>query len=466
MGVLILGGEVVTASDRFHADVYTQGEIVAALVAGVDGAFQSDDDDLVLDASGCYIIPGGVDVSTYFEWDLRGPATCDDFEVGTMAALCGGTTTIVDHAVAAQGETLLDAYERRRSQAEDKVGADYSLHMVVTDWNDDVSREIEEVRHHGISSFIASMASREQGGLDDAQLLALLQRVHEVGGLVAVRALNRTVQGALVDRYISEGKTGPEWRARSQPVGIESEAIGRASELAALADQTLYVTRVSCAEAVTRIREARRRDRSIYAETCPHYLLLSEDLYDQADLEGAKYMVSPPLRAREDQAALWAALSTGSIQVVCSDHAAFTFAEHKCLGLDDFRLIPDGMGGVQERLSLMFSYGVLADRISLNQWVQVCCTNPAKIFGLYPRKGTVAVGADADLVVFDPNAEGTISAATHMSQADYNPYGGFALRGAPRHVLLRGQVVIDSGRFSGEPGSGRFQQPGPSISPR
>jgi len=241
MGVLILGGEVVTASDRFHADVYTQGEIVAALVAGVEGAFQSNDDDLVLDASGCYIIPGGVDVSTYFEWDFQGPATCDDFEVGTMAALCGGTTTVVDHAVAERGETLLDAYERRRSQAEDKVAADYSLHMLVTDWNDDVSREIEEVRHHGVSSFTASMASREQGGLDDAQLLALLQRVHDVGGLAAVHALNGIVQDALADRYLSEGKTGPEWRARSQPVGVESEAIGRRG-YARRADETAAST--------------------------------------------------------------------------------------------------------------------------------------------------------------------------------------------------------------------------------
>jgi dihydropyrimidinase len=466
MGVLILGGEVVTASDRFHADVYTQGEIVAALLAGIDGAFQSNEEDVVLDASGCYVIPGGVDVSTYFEWGLRGPVTVDDFEVGTMAGLCGGTTTVVDHAAAEHGETLMDAYERRRSQAEDKVASDYSFHMVVTDWDDDVRKEVADVRQHGISSFAVSMASRDRGGLDDAELLAMLQRVHEVGGLAAVRALNGIVQVALADKYIAEGKTGPEWRARSQPVGVESEAIGRASEYAALAEQPLYVTRVSSGEAVARVREARRRDRVIYAGTCPHYLLLSEDLYDQAGMEGAKYLVSPPLRSREDQAALWAALSTGSVQVVCSDHAAFTFAEQKSLGLDDFRLIPDGMCGVQERLSLMFSYGVLAGRISLNQWVQVCCTNPAKIFGLYPRKGTVAVGADADLVIFDPNAEGTISAETHMSQADYNPYGGFVLRGLPRHVLLRGQIVVESGEFRGEAGSGRFLQPGPSISPR
>lgn len=466
MGVLILGGEVVTASDRFHADVYTQGEMVAALLAGVEGVFQSDEEDTVLDASGCYVIPGGVDVGTYLEWSFQGPVTCDDFEVGTLAALCGGTTTIVDQVSVAAGESLLDAYENRRSAAEDKVAADYSLHLSITDWSEEIRQEIETVRHHGISSFCASMGNKYQGGLDDAQLLSLMRQVNEVGGLVAVHAMNGQVQEALAQTHLAKGRTGPEWLARSQPVGAESEAIGRAGELAALAGQTLYIKRVSCAEAVSRVREGRRRARHIYAETCPHYLLLSEDLYEQGDMEAAKYLVSPPLRAREDQTALWEALASGSIQVVCSDHRPFTFAEQKQLGIDDFRLTPEGMPGVQERLTLMFSYGVIAERISVNQWVQVCCTNPAKIFGLYPRKGTVAVGADADLVVFDPNADGSISTQSQVSQADYNPYDGFVTRGAPRHVLLRGQVVYQDGEPRAEPGFGRFQQPGPTISPR
>lgn len=452
MGVLIQGGEVITASERFHADVWVEGEVVAALVAGVEGMFEPEEDDRVLDASGCWVIPGGVDVQTSLQLEAGGSTTCDTFADGTAAAICGGTTTIIDRIVPLEDERLPEACERRQDEADGQAACDYSFHAAVTAWDAEVAEQVEVVRYQGVSSFEVSVAT---GRIGDAQVFSLLQRLAEIGGFAVVRAMNDSLQEALVAIHVARGETAPEFHAACQPPEAEAEAVARGIDLAALADVPIHVAPVSAALTLDRIRGAGSRGRPVFAETCPHYLLLSHDVFERAGGEGARFVVSPPLRSREDQEALWDALASGLLQVISSQHRRYRLEDKQ---RDDFRQIPPGLMGVGERLGLMHSFGVLAERITPSRWVELCCTNPAKLFGLHPRKGSLVVGADADLVVFDPQAEGTVGAGTLHGEGNYNAYEGLVTRGAPRFVLLRGRVVYESGSFTGEPGMGRFQQ--------
>jgi dihydropyrimidinase len=446
---LIQGGTVVTATETMLADVVIEDEKISAIGVGM-----SVEADKVIDASGRYVMPGGVDAHTHMELPFGGSFCSDDFETGTRAAAFGGTTTIVDFALQDFGEGLRQGLDRWFDKA--KIACtDYGLHVIVREVNDQVLKEMDELVGEGVTSFKLFMAYPGVFMLDDASIFRAMRQAAASGALIMMHAENGGPIDVLVRQFLEEGKTAPVNHALTRPAVMEGEAVHRVFKLAELAGTPAYIVHLSSRDALNEVREARDRGMAAFAETCPQYLFLSTDDMAQPGFEGAKFVCSPPLRTADHQEELWKGLAGGDLQVVSTDHAPFNYVGQKDLGKDDFSKIPNGLPSVEDRFTLLYG-GVEAGHIGLNRFVEIVATAPAKMFGLYPRKGTIAPGSDADVVVFDPRVERVISAERHHMRVDYSCYEGRKVRGLPEVVLQRGRVLVENGEFHGKPGWGTF----------
>ncbi len=469
MGTLLVrGGTVVTESGQFRADVWCRGEKVVELRSAPDSPpppippaplpFPKGEEggsvDL-LDAAGCYVLPGGVDAHVHLQMAVGEFTSTDDFYTGTMAAACGGTTTVVDFATQQRGQSLLRAAAWRRAEADGKVAVDYGLHLAVSDASDRTLRALPGLARRGHRS-LKLYTVYPALYLEDAQILRLFCAARECGLLPLVHCENRAIVAHCTARLLAEGKVEPRYHPRARPAAAESEAVARVLALAEVAGTPLVIAHLSARRSLEEVRRARARGQAAYVETCPHYLLLTEEEYGRPGFEGAKYVLTPPLRTAEDREALWEALAGGEIQLVSTDHCPWNYRGMKERGREDFSRIPNGAPGIETRMMLLWSEGVDRGRLAPERFVALTATEPARLYGLYPRKGTLAVGSDADLVVWDPSREVTLRAAALHQQVDYCPYEGWTVRGAPRDVVLRGRVVVRGGEFVGERGAGRF----------
>jgi len=454
MKTLIKGGTVVTASDTYKADVLIDAGLITMIGQDLAATITAD---TTVDAANQYVIPGGIDVHTHLSMPFGGTESADDFESGTIAAAFGGTTSIVDFAIQDFGGSLHAALETWFKKAEGKAVIDYSFHMITREINDKILDEMDQlIQREGVTSFKLFMAYPNVFMLDDASIFKAMQRTADNGGLICMHAENGGVIDVLTAKALAEGKTAPKYHALTRPTKAEGEATRRAIASAEIAGVPVYIVHLSCAEALTQVREARDMGLPAHAETCPQYLFLSYDDYERPGFEGAKYVMSPPLRDKSHQEALWKGLAGNDLQVISTDHCPFCMKEQKELGLNDFSKIPNGAPGIETRMSLIYDGGVREGRISLNRFVELTSTNPAKMMGLFPKKGSIAVGSDGDLVVFDPNASMTLSHKTLHMRVDYNPYEGRVVQGVPTTVLSRGNVIVDKGQFLGKPGDGKF----------
>jgi len=460
---LLSGGTVVTATDLYRGDVLIEDEKIVAVATpgGLAPEGGQIPVDRTIDASGKYVIPGGIDVHTHLDMPFGGTTSADDFESGTVAAAHGGTTSVVDFAIQYRGQTLRHALDTWTKKAEGKAVIDYGFHMIVTELTDSVEGEMDALVREGVTSFKLFMAYPGVFMLDDGSIFRALLRTRENGGTICMHAENGGVIDVLVKRALAEGKTAPKYHALTRPARAEGEATYRAIALAEMAGVPIYIVHLSAAEALEMVTEARDRGLPAYAETCPQYLFLSYDNYEEPDFSGAKYVMSPPLRPKEAQDRLWRGLAGSDLQAVSTDHCPFCMKEQKELGRGDFSKIPNGAPGIETRMSLVFDGGVRTGKIGLNRFVELTSTSPAKIFGLFPRKGTVAPGSDADLVVFDPNKKQKLSAKTLHMKVDYNPYEGREVTGAAEIVLSRGKVIVEKGKFIGKAGAGSFLKRSP-----
>jgi dihydropyrimidinase len=455
MRTLITNGTIVTAVDEYPGDVLVEDERIAAIGTTLD--IPADER---IDARGKYVLPGGVDVHTHLDMPFGGTTSADDFESGTIAAAFGGTTSIVDFAIQYKGQTLHHAWETWMRKAESKAVIDYGFHMIMTDLNDQTEQEMDALVCQGVTSFKLFMAYRGVFMLDDGSIFKALLRTGKNGGMICMHAENGDVIDVLVQRALRAGQTAPKYHALTRPARAEAEATHRAIALAEIADVPVYIVHLSAAEALEMVAEARDRGLPAYAETCPQYLFLSDENYEEPGFGGAKYVMSPPLREKAKQAQLWRGLAFNDLQCISTDHCPFCMKEQKELGRSDFSKIPNGAPGIETRMSLVYDGGVREGRISLNRFVELTSTSPAKIFGLFPRKGTIAPGSDADIVIFDPNRTVTLGAKTLHMKVDYNPYEGRRVTGAADTVLSRGRVVIENGQFAGRAGRGSFLKRG------
>src|SRR5881275_2301693 len=449
---IIANGKVVTATDTYLADI----AISAGKIEVVGQNLPRQNAARVLEAMGKYVFPGGIDVHTHLDMPFGGTTSADDFETGTRAAAFGGTTTLIDFAIQYKGQPLRQAFDTWMSKASSKAVSDYAFHCIVTDVSGGQLSEMNDLVREGVTSFKLFMAYPGVFMLDDGSIFKALQATSKNGGLVCMHAENGSAIDVIVQQALAEGKKAPKYHALTRPTTAEAEATARAIALAEMAGAPVYIVHLSCNEALEKVREARDRGLPVYAETCPQYLYLSIENFDVPGFEGAKYVFTPPLREKWHQEKLWNGLKRDHLQVVSTDHCPFCFKEQKELGRDDFTKIPNGGPGVEHRLSLVYTGGVHGKHFSPNRFVQLVSTAPAKLFGLYPRKGTIAVGSDADLVLFDPNQEEVISAKTHHMRVDYSMFEGIKIKGAPKTVFSRGRAIIDSGKFVGRPGSGQF----------
>lgn len=453
MGILIKNGEVITATERFVGDIYCEQGKVVGIGRGLDKVRANDQ---VIDASGQFVLPGGVDAHVHMELPFMGTESSDDFETGTAAGVAGGTTTIIDFVIPNRGQMLLDALSQWHEKAR-KAVADYAFHMAVTWYGDTTLREMQTcVREKGIPSFKTFMAYKGAIGVDDTELISVMETAKDLGALVTVHAEHGDAVVALQKKLLREGKTHPRYHAQSRPSPIEGEATNRAIMLARVTGEPIYIVHLTCKEALEAVAEARARGQMVMAETCPQYLLLDDSVYEKDGFEGAAYVMSPPIRPKGHQDALWAGLASGLIQTVATDHCPFNQVGQKDMGRDDFTRIPNGAAGIENRLALLWTYGVAAGRIDVHKFVDLFATQPAKIFGLYPRKGSIVPGGDADLVVFDPTARSTISAKTHHHRCDRNIFEGFEVQGRATHVIVDGRVQFKDGMLDVQRGAGRY----------
>ncbi|MEV0008689.1 dihydropyrimidinase [Streptomyces sp. NPDC047973] len=449
---LITGGLVVTASDELHVDVLVEGGQVVALATPGSHGWTAD---RVIDATGKYVLPGGVDAHTHMEMPFGGTYAADTFETGTRAAAWGGTTTIVDFAIQGIGGSLQEGLDTWHAKADGKCAVDYAFHMILSDVNPSTLKEMDRLVAEGVTSFKLFMAYPGVFYSDDGQILRAMQQASGNGGLIMMHAENGIAIDVLVEQALAEGRTDPRYHGDVRKVALEAEATHRAVQLARVAGSPLYVVHVSADEAVAEIAAARHKGLPVFGETCPQYLFLSTDNLAEPDFEGAKYVCSTPLRPREHQEVLWRGLRNNELQVVSTDHCPFCFSGQKEMGRGDFSKIPNGMPGVENRMDLLHQ-AVVEGRISRKRWVEIACASPARMFGLYPKKGTVAPGADADIVIYDPAAEQTISAATHHMNVDYSAYEGKRVTGRVETVLSRGVPVIEGGEYVGHAGHGTY----------
>jgi dihydropyrimidinase len=452
MSVLIKGGRVVTAADDYVGDVYVEGERISLIGESLDVHA-----DRVIDAAGKYVLPGGVDPHTHLDMPFGGTVTIDDVESGQTSAAFGGTTCHVDFIIQPQGSTFAAAVDEWKAKANGKQVIDMGYHMAVTDLKEGGTlEELASLPDEGITSYKLFMAYKGALMVDDETLFRTMQVAAETGALVMVHAENGDAIDVLVKEALAAGKTEPKYHALTRPPETEGEATNRAIQLSRVAGSPLYVVHVSCREAVEPIAIAREKGWNIHGETCTQYFFVDYTFLERPDFEGAKYVYTPPPRDKANQDVLWNAVRTDILSVVSTDHCAFLWDGQKTMGRDDFSKIPNGAPGLENRLQMIHELGVRAGRISLNRMVELLSTNPAKLFGLYPRKGTVAVGSDADIVIFDPERKVTISAATHHSKSDYNLFEGTEVTGVPEVVLLRGNVLVEDGELVASPGVGQF----------
>lgn len=447
--VLIKNGRVVTVSEDQIADIYIVGEKIAAI--GKDLPYTADS---VIDASNHLVFPGGIDPHVHLDMPFMGTYSSDNYETGTRAALFGGTTTVIDFILQTQGKSLHDALAAWKGRSDGNAVGDYSFHMAVTDFNDQTREEVKQLIDKGITSFKTFMAYKGALMINDQQMVGLMQEVKKHGGLVTVHATNGDMIDYLVAKHRKEGKLSPLYHYLSQPEVTEAEASGRFADLADYTGVKGYIVHLTCEGALNAARRATFRNQRVFVETCIQYLTLDASLYDKG-FESAKWVMSPPLREKKDQATLWAGINQGLVQVVATDHCPFMW-EQKKMGENDFSKIPNGHPAIEHRFELLYSEGVHKGRISLQKFVEVAATNAAKIFGMFPQKGTLAIGADADIVIFDPNEKHTLSAKTHHMNVDYSSYEGWEVTGKCKTVLLRGQVAIQDGKAHVEKGYGKF----------
>jgi dihydropyrimidinase len=468
MRTLIQNGTVVTADDTQAADVLIDGETVAGIAAS-DQHSWADGADKVIDAAGKYVIPGAIDVHTHFELPFGGTFVSDSFETGTRAAAHGGTTTVVDFAVQVKGETVRQGFDNWMAKAEGNCAIDYGFHMIVGDINDTSLKEMEAMVDDGVTSFKLFMAYPGVLYSDDGEIFRAMQQAASDGTTIMMHAENGIAIDVLREQAVARGETDPKYHTITRPPTTESEAVHRALVLAEIAGCPIYIVHMSAKEGVMELTAARDRGQNAFGETCPHYLHLSvEDDIDVPGFEGAKYVCSTPIRFRSEghQDYLWNALARGDLQIVSTDHACFFYEDdeamgrQKRLGEGNFTLIPNGLPGVEERLNVMYQSGVVDGRFSLNRWIDVCSTAPAKMFGMFPRKGTIAVGSDADIVLFDPGAAFTYGRDTIHGNIDYTAYDGMEISGSPQTVISRGRVIVDDGEYVGTKGDGQYLKRG------
>jgi dihydropyrimidinase len=451
MGTLIKNGTVVSAEKTFAADVLIDGATVKEVRAGI-----SPDGHELLDASGMLLLPGGIDAHTHLDMPFGGTTSSDDFETGTRAAAIGGTTTIVDFAIQAKGTKMRDALDTWWKKAESKACIDYGLHMIVTDLPEAGLEDMDDMVREGVASFKLFMAYPNVLMVDDATIFRALQQTSKNGALICMHAENGSVIDVMVRQALAEGKTAPIHHALTRPTLAEAEAVHRAIALAEMAGVPIYIVHLSSEDALNQVREARDRGLPAFAETCPQYLLLSIDDMNRPGFESAKYVFTPPLRERQNLPKLWDGLKSDNLQVVSTDHCPFCFEDQKALGKDDFTKIPNGGPGIENRLQLLHHHGVNTGKITLNRFVEITSTAPARIFGMYPKKGAIAPGSDADIVVWDPKAEHLISAKTHHMRVDYSMFEGFKVTGNARQVFSRGELIVDQGQYVGRAGRGQY----------
>ncbi len=458
MRTLIKNGNIVTAVDSYIADLLIDGETVAMI--GKDLSAVVGQVDKTIDATGKLVIPGGIDPHTHMDLPFGGTSSSDDFETGTRAAAFGGTTTIIDFAVQYKGQALNEALDVWFEKAQSKAVADYGFHMICTDMPDERLPELKGMIDQGVSSFKLFMAYPGVFLVDDGTIFKAMTAAGEHGGLICMHAENGVIIDVLVKRALAAGHTAPKYHALTRPTKAEAEGVHRAIAIAEMANSPVYIVHLSCYDALKEVQNARDLGLPAYAETCPQYLFLDYSYYEQPGFEGAKYVMTPPLRGKENQELLWRGLRSNDLQVISTDHCPFCMKEQKEMGIDDFSKIPNGGPGVEHRMSLIYNGGVAQGRINLNRFVELTSTAAAKIFGLFPRKGTIAVGSDADIVVFDPNREQTISAATHHMRVDYSAYEGWKIKGVTEVVLSRGNVIVENGEWKGKTGAGQFLKRG------
>lgn len=450
MSILIKNGRIVTAEADFVGDIFISGETIQAL--GQDLSYPADQ---VIDARNKLVFPGGIDPHVHLDMPFMGTFSSDDYTTGTSAALHGGTTMVIDFILQTQGDTLHNALKVWQKKSKNKACGDYSYHMAVTDFNEHTRKEIGDlIQNEGITSFKTFMAYKGALMIDDNQMVGLMQEVKKQGGMVTVHATNGDMIDHLIAQHRQEGKLSPLYHYLSQPEITEAEASGRFTDMAYYTDVPAYIVHLTCEGALNAVKKACYRNQKVFVETCIQYLLLDASLYEKG-FEGAKWVMSPPLRQKKDQEALWAGINQGLVQVLGTDHCPFNWDQKK-MGENDFSKIPNGHPALEHRMELLYSEGVAKGRISLNTYVAVTATNAAKIFGIHPRKGCLAPGSDADVVIFDPLKKHVLSAKTHHHRCDYSAYEGWEVTGKCETVLLRGQVAVDSGKLMVTPGSGKF----------
>jgi dihydropyrimidinase len=449
MSLLIKNGRIITADSDQTADIFIEGEKIKAI--GKDLQINADE---TIDASGMLVFPGGIDPHVHLDMPFMGTFSSDSYETGTRAALFGGTTMVIDFILQKQGNSLADALKEWRSRSDNNCVGDYSFHMAVTDFNDNTKKEIKHfVEEEGITSFKTFMAYKGALMIDDRQMVGLMEEVKKQGGLVTVHATNGDMIDYLIAKHRGEGKLTPLYHYLSQPEVTEAEATERFADMANYTGCPGYIVHLTCEGALNAVRNATRRNQNVLVETCIQYLVIDASLYERED--GAKWVMSPPLREKKDQETLWAGINQGIVKVVATDHCPFKW-EQKLMGKDDFSKIPNGHPAIEHRMELLYSEGVHKGKITLNKFVEVTCTNPAKIFGMFPRKGTICIDGDADIVIFDPNKKHTITASAHHMNVDYSAYEGWEITGKVKTVVLRGKVAIENNVCRLEKGYGRF----------
>ncbi|MGZ4823092.1 MAG: dihydropyrimidinase [Terriglobales bacterium] len=451
---IIANGTIATAVDTYNADIGISDGKISAIAASLP----REQGKKIIDAKGKYVFPGGIDVHTHLDMPFGGTTSSDDFDTGTRAALFGGTTTLIDFAIQGKGQSLHQAFDTWMKKADGKANCDYGFHCIITDLPDACVDEMGVMVREGVPTFKLFMAYPGVLMLDDGSIFKALRATAKNGGMVCMHAENGSAIDVIVKQALAEGKTAPKYHALTRPTTAEAEAVSRAVALSEMAGAPLYIVHLSCNDALEKVREARDRGLPVYAETCPQYLYLSLENFDAPGFEGAKYVFTPPLREKWHQEKLWEGLKHDHLQVVSTDHCPFCFKEQKELGKDDFTKIPNGGPGIEHRMSLVYSGGVAGGRFSVNRFVELVSTTPAKLFGLYPRKGAIAVGSDADLVIFDPKRKHTISAKTHHMRVDYSMFEGITVTGMPELVMSRGRVVVEGDQFHGKAGAGNFMK--------
>lgn len=454
MGIILQGGTVVTAEKTFNADVLIEEGKIAAIGENlVVGKHE------VVNVAGQYIFPGGIDPHTHFDLDVGSTVTADDFESGTKASLMGGTTTIIDFATQDKGKTLKEAVGVWHKKADNKSYCNYGFHMAITDWNKTTSDEIKVMKEEGITSFKMYMAYKNTLQVDDGAIYEALVRAKEEEVLIGFHCENGDIIDLLVKKAVAEGNVAPKYHPISRPVNLEKEAITRVLNIAEMVEAPVYVVHLSSKDGLEVIKEARAKGVQVYAETCPQYLLLNDHCYEgtkEDEFDGAKYVMSPPLRKEEDQQVLWEGIIKGDIDTIATDHCSFNYKGQKEIGRGNFSKIPNGAPGVENRMALMYTYGVATGRISINEMVALTSTNSAKLFGLYPRKGTIEVGSDADLVVWDPKSVAYITNEKLSHKVDYTPYEGFKQQGRATYIFLNGKLVVKDNKLHQEKPLGEY----------